>query len=472
MKRVYMTNEASGAIRQPDYQNELVALIKSNLAPKALNNKISDYHADDLAEAFEFLTREDRDKLYRILDTEYLSDVFEHLDEPFDYFCELSMKRKADVLSHMETDEAAALLRQMDRSDKTALIELLDLESRQDISLLDSFDEDEIGSRMTTNYIEIQNTLTVKEAMNSLIEQAADNDNISTLYVIDEKHLFCGAISLKDLIIAREHTTLDELTILSYPYIYGHELVEDCIERLKDYSEDSIPVLDHTCKLLGVITAQDVTEAVDEEMSEDYAKLAGLSSEEELSEPVIQSVKKRLPWLVALLGLGLMVSSVVGMFEAVVSQLTIIICFQSLILDMAGNVGTQSLAVTIRVLMDEKLERGKRLKLIWKEARIGMLNGLLLGLLSCLTVGGYLYLIKHNELLFSFAVSGCIGAALLLAMVISSISGTVIPIFFKKIHVDPAVASGPLITTVNDLVAVIAYYGLAWVLLINLLHLA
>lgn len=472
MKHVYVNNETSGAIRLPDYQNELVALIKSNLAPKALNDKISDYHASDLAEAFEFLPKEDRDKLYRLLDTNYLSDVFEHLDNSFEYFQELSLKRKADVLSHMETDEAAALLRQMDRSERNALIELLDLESRQDISLLDSFDEDEIGSRMTTNYIEIQSSFTVKEAMSSLIEQAADNDNISTLYVVDEKHIFCGAITLKDLIIAREHSSLDELIILSYPYVYAHELVEDCIERLKSYSEDSIPVLDHVGKLLGVITAQDVTEAVDEEMSEDYAKLAGLSSEEELSEPVFQSIKKRLPWLVALLGLGMLVSSVVGIFEAVVSQLTIIMCFQSLILDMAGNVGTQSLAVTIRVLMDEKLENGKLVKLIWKETRIGMLNGLLLGILSCLTVGSYLYFLKDNEFLFSFAISGCIGAALLLAMVISSISGTVIPIFFKKIHVDPAVASGPLITTINDLVAVIAYYGLAWAMLIQLLRLA
>lgn len=471
MKRMYMTNEVSGAIRVPDYQNELISLIRSNLSPKVLSDRISDYHAGDLADTFESLTADDRAKLYRILDTDYLSDVFEHLDDSSSYFAELSPKRKVDVLSSMESDEAAALLRQMDRGDRNLLIELLDLESRQDITLLDSFDEDEIGSRMTTNYIEIQDGLTVKEAMSSLVSQAADNDNISTLYVIDEKHIFCGAITLKDLIIAREHTNLEELIITSYPYVYAHELVEDCIERLKNYSEDSIPVLDHTNKLLGVITAQDLIEAVDDEMSEDYAKLAGLSSEEELSEPVVQSVKKRLPWLVALLGLGMLVSSVVGAFEAVVSQLTIIVCFQSLILDMAGNVGTQSLAVTIRVLMDEKLEKGKRAKLVWKETRVGMANGLILGILSCMTVGTYLWVVKQNAPLFSFAVSGCIGAALLLAMVISSISGTVIPIFFKKIHVDPAVASGPLITTINDLVAVIAYYGLAWILLINYLHL-
>lgn len=153
------------------------------------------------------------------------------------------------------------------------------------------------------------------------------------------------------------------------------------MKNLKDYAEDSIPVLDDKNKLIGVITSQDIIEAVDEELGDDYAKLAGLTSEEDLNEPLSKSIKKRLPWLVILLGLGLIVSSVVGMFESVVSQLTLIVCFQSLILDMAGNVGTQSLAVTIRVLADEKLEFKERIKLIFNEVRISLTNGFLLGIL-------------------------------------------------------------------------------------------
>jgi magnesium transporter len=146
--------------------------------------------------------------------------------------------------------------------------------------------------------------------------------------------------------------------------------------------------------------------------------------------------------------------------------------FQSLILDMAGNVGTQSLAVTIRVLMDESLTGKQKLGLVWKEMRIGLCNGLILGTVSFVLIGLYIYLFKGRGLGFSYAVSGCVGFSLLVAMVISSAVGTIIPLFFKKIHVDPAVASGPLITTVNDLVAVVTYYGLSWILLINVLHLA
>ena len=456
----------------PDYQAELLTLIRSNLSPKALRDRVTNYHASDLAESLSHMEREDREKLYRILDVRELSDVFEHLDDASTCFPELSIRKRVDVLSSMEPDKAASLLRGLTRSERNSLIDLLDPEVKGDIALLESFDEDEIGSRMTTNFIEIHAGLTIKEAMASLICQAAENDNISTLYVVDADHTFCGAVDLKDLIIAREGTALEEIIAASYPYVYARELVEDCIERLKEYSEDSIPVLDNENKLLGVITSQDIVQVVEDELGDDYAKLAGLASEEELSEPIRESVRKRLPWLVVLLGLGMLVSAVVGVFEGVVAQLTIVMCFQSLILDMAGNVGTQSLAVTIRVLMDEKLKRRQKWDLIWKECRIGLVNGVILGVLSFVTVGAYLFLLKGNAASFAFGVSGCIGAALVLAMVISSLSGTVIPLFFKKINVDPAVASGPLITTINDLVAVIAYYGLAWLLLIQVMHLA
>ena len=171
-----------------------------------------------------------------------------------------------------------------------------------------------------------------------------------------------------------------------------------------------------------------------------------------------------------LLLLGLIVSSVVGIFEQVVSQLTLVICFQSLILDMAGNAGTQSLAVTIRVLMDENLTGTQKLRLMLKEMRVGAVNGLLLGVLSLAFIGFYIFLIKGKTFGFAFAVSGCIGFSLMVAMVISSITGTVIPMFFHKIKIDPAVASGPLITTVNDLVAVVTYYGMTWILLINIMQ--
>ena len=183
-------------------------------------------------------------------------------------------------------------------------------------------------------------------------------------------------------------------------------------------------------------------------------------------------MKKRLPWLIILLFLGTAVSSVVGIFETVVAILPIVICFQSLVLDMAGNVGTQSLAVTIRVLMDENLTGKQKLQLLAKEMKIGFLNGLILGIFALILLGLYIHLFKHYTWGYAFLISGCVGISLVVAMVISSMVGTVIPMFFHKIQIDPAVASGPLITTVNDLVAVVTYYGLSFVFLINIFQVA
>lgn len=464
-----MTKETR-IVRRPDYKSEITDIIKSNYSPKLMCSRLSDYHENDIAEALTALALSERRKLFRILDTAMLSDIFEYMDgnDVALYLEEMDLKKAAVIISNMETDAAVDVLREINKEKRTLLIELLAENIKKDIALIASFDEDEIGSRMTRNYIVIQKNLSVKQAMGTLIDQAARNDNISTLFVVDETDEFYGALDLKDLIIARQDTALEELVMTSYPYVYGNEAIDDCIEKLKDYSENSIPVLDNYNHLLGVITSKNIIEVVDEEMGEDYAKLAGLTAEEDLKEPLKESMKKRLPWLLVLLVLGMTVSSVVGIFERVVSQLTLIMCFQSLILDMAGNVGTQSLAVTIRVLMDETLGTRQKLSLVGKEVRIGLFNGMILGTASFLLVGLYIWIFKSREMIFAFSVSGCIGLSLLLAMVISSAVGTLIPLFFKKIKIDPAVASGPLITTINDLVAVVTYYSLSWFLLLKL----
>ena len=449
-------------VQVQDHSQEILSVIRSNASPGILRNKLEDYHENDLADIFPELTLAERRKICRILDTNMLSDIFEHIDQKqaAEYLDEMDVKKAAAILSAMETDAVVDVLKMTSKEKRSLLTELLDDDAKKDIAVIAAFDEDEIGSWMTTNCIVIRENLTVKQAMSSLVEQAAKNDNISTIFMVTEDQTFYGAMDLKDLIVT------------SYPYVYGHELIDDCIEKLKDYSEDSIPVLNNNNKLLGVITSQSIVDLVDDEMGEDYAKFAGLTAEEDLKEPLKESLKKRLPWLLVLLALGMVVSSVVGLFEQVVSQLTLIMCFQSLILDMAGNVGTQSLAVTIRVLMDESLTGKQKLELVWKEMRIAFSNGLILGVLSFTAIGLYIVVAKGKPFAFAYAVSGCIGTALLLAMVISGAVGTCIPLFFKKINVAPAVASGPLITTVNDLVAVVSYYGLSWILLINVLHLA
>lgn len=465
--------EQDSAAVHPDYAQEIIGIIRGKDSPKAMLAKLEDYHENDIAEVMGLLGIQERKKLFRICTTGMLAEIFEYLEEPTagEYLKEMELQKASAVIAQLETDTAADVLRTIEKERRALLIDLLPEDIRSEIRMIASFDEDEIGSKMTTNCIVIRENLSVKEAMRELIHQAEEHDNISTLFVVDENHAFYGAIDLKELITARQNVPLENLISTSFPYVYAHELIDDCIEQLKDYSEDSIPVLDDSNRLLGVITAASIIEVVDDEMGEDYAKFAGLTAEEDLQEPLHESMKKRLPWLLVLLALGMLVSSVVTVFEQVISKLTLIMAFQSLILDMAGNVGTQSLAVTIRVLTDENLTFAQKMHLVGKEMRVGLCNGLLLGILSFALVGLYIWLVKSRSAVFAFSVSGCIGISLIIAMLISSAVGTLIPLFFKKIKIDPAVASGPLITTINDLVAVVTYYGMSWVLLLNVLHL-
>lgn len=457
-------------LKEPKFTEDIVSIIRSGLGREQLIEKLSDYHEKDIAQSFAFLTREERKALYDTLGAEWISNIFSYIEEPQAYIEELGIDKLAEVINEMDSDDAVDLLEDIDESVKAKLRPILDEDVKADIRLIHSYDEDEIGSLITTNFVCISKNLSIRQAMRELVRQAGENDNISTIYVVDASDTFCGAIDLKDLIVAREHDELDDLISYSYPYLLDHEKIADSIEKIKDYAEDSLPVLNGKRELIGILTAQDVIEAVDDEMGEDYAKLAGLTAEEDLKETTLESMKKRMPWLIVLLFLGMGVSTVVGAFEGVVAALPIVICFQSLILDMAGNVGTQSLAVTIRVLMDEDLTGKDKLSLVVKEMKVGFSNGLLLGVLALLCLGVYIKVFKGYTIYQAFMVSGCVGISLLVAMIISSLVGTMVPLFFHKIKVDPAVASGPLITTVNDLVAVVTYYGLAWVLLIQCLH--
>ena len=467
-----LTNETTAI--KPDYTGEIVKIIQRDDTPKTILSKLEDYHGNDIADAIQTLTLGERKKFYRVCNVDMLADVFEYLEaeQAGVYLNEMEIKKAVAIVAKLDTDTALKTLRAIEKEKRTLMIDMLPDDIQKEIRIIASFDEDEIGSRMTTNCIVIHEGMTIKQAMNELVRQAEENDNIATLFVVDEGNEFCGAIDLKDLITARSSTALDSLIASSFPYVYASEQVADCIEKLKDYSESIIPVLDDSNKLLGVITSQNIIEAVDDEMGDDYAKLAGLTAEEDINETLPQSIKKRIPWLLILLGLGILVSAVVGVFEKVVAQLTIIMTFQSLILDMSGNVGTQSLAVTIRVLTNEELTLQQKCKLVFKEARVGLCNGVFLGVISFVLIGLYILLFKGKTAVFAFAVSGCISISLILAMLISSAVGTLIPLFFKKIKVDPAVASGPLITTINDLVAVVTYYGMSWLFLINILQLA
>lgn len=458
-------------LKEPIFAEKILRIIRSSPSMEEMREQLRDYHDNDIAQSLKYLNRAERNLLYSALDAEWLAEIISYIDDPVEYVDEIGIDKLSAIINEMDADDAVDLWENIDESVKVKLRPMIDDQTKAAILLINSYDDDEVGSLITTNYICIHQSLTIRQAMHELVQQAGENDNIATIYVVDGRNRFCGAIDLKDLIVARENVPLDSLISYAYPYLLDHEKISDSIEKIKDYAEDSLPVLNRDKKIIGIITAQDVVEAVDDELGEDYAKLAGLSAEEDLNETIAESIKKRLPWLIILLFLGMGVSTVVGAFEGVVAVLPVVICFQSLILDMAGNVGTQSLAVTIRVLMDENLSAKDKLHLAAKEMKVGSCNGALLGVMALVFLGVYIVLFKGYSAANAFLISGCVGLSLLAAIVISSLVGTLVPMLFHKVKIDPAVASGPLITTINDLVAVVTYYGLAWVFLIDLFHL-
>ena len=459
-------------LSNPEYVSEILEkLNKNNITDDLLIEIINDYHPSDIADALEQTDESIRKIFFKEVDADIMSEILAYMEDVNIYLKELDIKQAADIISEMDSDDAVDILEEIDDETEDKIIDLMDSQSSEDVLLIQSYNDDEIGSKMTTNYIEIKKNMTIKQARHSLVQQAKDNDNVSTIYVSDLDNKFYGAIDLKDLIIARENTPLESIITNSYPTVKDHQIISEVYQDLQDYSEDSFPVLNQKDEIIGIITANDLIEVVDEEMAEDYAKLAGLSSEEDVDETVFSSVKKRLPWLILLLVLGLVVSSVVGIFEKVIDLVAVSVCFQSLILDMAGNVGTQSLAVTIRVLNNEDLTVKDKLKLVKKEVKFGFFNGLLMAGFACVFITLYIFIIKNYPINFSIILALCIGLSLIVTMIISSLVGTLIPLTLNSMNIDPAVASGPLITTVNDLVSAICYYSIVYLFVIVIFQL-
>ena len=453
---------------------ELIKLIHESDI-ETLKKELQNYHNNDIAKVQPDLSEEDQEKLLKALDEEDLSDVVSYVED-FDEFIEnMDTETVADIIEGMDVDDAVDALEELDEEEQEEILaKIEDKELVEDIKLIKSYEDEEIGSKMTTNFIVVDKDILVKDAMKVVIKEAEEHDNIMTIYVKDSDNKFYGSIELKELIIARKNQQIEDIIHTSYPFVYAHELIDECLTKIKEYALNLVPVLDDDDNLIGVITSDDIVEVVDEELGEDYAKLAGLTEEEELDESIFESCKKRLPWLALLMFLAMIVSILISSFEAAISKIAVIVFFQSMILGMAGNCGTQSLAVTIRVLTDEEIDAKKILQIIFKELRIGLLNGFLLGLLSFISVFAFLYVSKKpiiagDEVFIlsdALQVSFIVALSLFVALAIATVVGTVIPILLKKLKIDPAVASGPFISTINDICAVIIYYGLTTLLFV------
>lgn len=465
-----------------EFVQEILAILKSSQSIEEKKKALEDYHENDIAKVVHFLNDSEREELFKILDQEDLSEVISYVEDADEIIENLDSEKAADILEDMDADDAVDILETLDEDDQAQVLAKMDEEAREDAQLILSYNEDQVGRLMTTNFIVINKDDNVTIAMKKLIEQSGDNDNITTIFVVDENNNYYAALDLKDLIKARKNDNLADLFVVNYPSVKASAEITEVYQDIIDYGENIIPVLDDNEVLIGALTSHDLVEVVDSEKNEDYEKFAAINGNVDLHSSVFISIKKRLPWLILLLFLGFIVSILIGSFSNVISTVTTLVFFQSVVLDMAGNAGTQSLAVTIRILSDENVNRRLIGRLIFKEFRVGLLNGLVLGAIGFISSFLYLLIFKQplssdvNSVYGVFSINssliaaGIISFSIMIAMTLSSLVGTCIPIFFHSIKIDPAAASGPLITTFNDLIAVSVYYGLSILLIVRLIN--
>jgi len=258
-------------IEERNYTQEIFDLIRKTKNSKLLAQTLTNYHDNDIADALTYLSPDERKRLYKAIGVEATSRIFAYLDEDVDkYFAELENESAADILEEMDADDAIDILEELDEKKAKEIISLIEPESKSDIQLLQSYEDDEFGSLMTTNFITLEYGIGIKKSIEQLIEKAEENDNIETLYIVKDSG-FYGALTLRDLLITKKDEDLDDKIITSYPFVYDREKITDAaIDTLADYSEDSIPVLNkENNQIVGVITSADIVELFNEEEEEE-----------------------------------------------------------------------------------------------------------------------------------------------------------------------------------------------------------
>ncbi|MUV36503.1 Magnesium transporter MgtE [Lentibacillus sp. JNUCC-1] len=411
-------------------------------------------HPYDQAMYFMQLGKEKRMQLYTYLSPEEMAEIMENIEredtEP--YFIEMDPHFAAMVLGRMSADDAVDILNELDKDQVVSFLTLMDDQPAEEIKQLLHYEEKTAGSIMTTEFVALFKTQTISEVMKQLKQEAPEAETIYYLYVLDEDKRLVGVTSLRDLIIAEETDIIANVMSENVVSVSVAKDQEDIAQMMRDYDFLALPVVDFQSHLLGIITVDDILDVMEEEASDDYSKFAAVMDTDSRTDNPFSAAKKRLPWLIILLFLGMFTASLIGMFEETISRVALLAAFIPVIAGMAGNTGTQALAVAVRGIATGDYGKEGKIKLLAREAGTGAIIGIVCGIVIFVVVLVW----KHN---LAFGI--LIGIAIMMTLFVATISGSIIPILMDKLKIDPAVASGPFITTINDLISVIIYFGLA-----------
>ena len=413
-------------------------------------------HQYEQSEYFENTTNQNRQRIFEFLSPQEVSRFFNQLDiEGKEYeilFDSMHAHYASEVLENMSTDNAVDILNELSNSKVASLLALMDNRVTDKIKKLLHYEEDTAGGIMTTEYISLDIGTSVKEALMLVKSQAPDAETIYVIYVVDTVGQLVGVLSLKDLIVANIDAHVEEVMIQRVVSVNVEEDQERVAQKMKDYDFIAMPVIDYQHHLVGIITIDDILDVVNEEADEDYSRLAGVSDTKSTDQSVFKKALKRLPWLIILTFLGMITATILGGFEDTLSQVALLAAFIPIISGMSGNSGTQSLAVSVRNISNGDIKEKSKLKIALKEAGSGLITGFV-----CAVILFLIIVIIYRQPFLALIV----GASLTIAMTVGTLVGSMIPILMNKIHIDPAVASGPFITTINDIVSMLIYFGLA-----------
>jgi magnesium transporter len=420
-------------------------------------------HPYDRAVFYEKVNEDQRKMIYYFLSPQELAEIFETSeideDEYKQFLQEMDTTYAADMISHMFVDNAVDVLKELDKAQVASYLTLMNKEAAAQIKSLLHYEEYTAGSIMTTEYVSIPQYSTVRSAMTILRNEAPSAETIYYVFVVDEDNRLTGVVSLRDLIITDEDTLIQSIMNERVVSVLVSDDQEDVARTTQDYNLLAVPVVDFKHHMLGIITVDDIIDVLDEEASDDYSKLAAVSNMDTFDKTSLSAAKKRIPWLLILLVLGMLTANLIDLFTDTISQVALLAAFIPLIAGTAGNSGTQALAVAVRGIATRDIEDESKVKLLLREAGTGLITGLV----CAIFVVGLIFIWKQE-----FIIALLVGAAILVSIFVATISGSFIPLFMHRMKVDPAVASGPFITTLNDVISIIIYLGLATLFIGNL----
>jgi magnesium transporter len=431
-----------------------------------LNNKeellkyLNETHAYDIVLALKELNEDEIDYILTLLDSEQTTEILSYMDEKdaADIIEDLPVDEQIEILENLEPDDAANIILEFEDSLKEELLEQLDDDSL--IQKLVSYDDDLTGSVMNSNILIVNNNQDVKEATQYVIKEAPNVENISIIYCVDDNNTYLGIIKLRDLLLSKSPTLVSEI-IEEHPFVYDNDSISSSAKAIENYGVTEMPVVNSDLILLGTLTLDDAFDAYVEEAVEDYQKLSILPSEDN-SKSLIKRAFHRLPWLIILMVLSIPISLVTSNFEEILASVAILMIFSPLILDAAGDVATQTLAVTLKMFAGN--EKGMAKNTV-KEILTGLFNGLIMGIIAFFATVILAFINNSLTSVNPWYMGLVVGLSLWVTVFSGPIIGFGVPLILRSIKVDPAVASGPFITTIIDIVALFLYLGLATLML-------